>query len=134
MSGPAFAPDWLELREHADAAARSADLARTAAPVPAGATTGATTVVRDLGCGTGSIGRWLAARLPGRSAGSCTTTTRSCSPSPPRSFDGATSLVTEPDVTALPAADLDGTSLVTASALLDLLTAREVTTPRRGVR
>ena len=55
-------PDWLALREPADAEARATDLlepSRASAPRPAA-------VIHDLGCGTGSMGRWLAPRLPGR--------------------------------------------------------------------
>ena len=60
---PVCVPDWLALREDADAAARApelvdvlrASLGTRARPV----------LVRDLGCGTGSMGRWLAGRLPG---------------------------------------------------------------------
>ncbi|MDN5934161.1 MAG: class I SAM-dependent methyltransferase, partial [Pseudonocardia sp.] len=51
---PVCAPDWLALREPADAAARSTDLLGDLAPA----------VIHDLGCGTGSMLRWLAPRLP----------------------------------------------------------------------
>jgi hypothetical protein len=51
---PVCTPDWLALREPADAAARSVELIAGLAP----------TVVHDLGCGTGSMLRWLAPRLP----------------------------------------------------------------------
>ena len=59
---PHRSPDWLALREPADAAARAADLVdrvrrRLAGDAPA--------VIHDLGSGTGSMGRWLAPRLPG---------------------------------------------------------------------
>ena len=54
-------PEWLELREPADAAARSeelaARLARHLGPAPL--------VIHDLGGGSGAMGRWLAPRLPG---------------------------------------------------------------------
>ena len=53
---------WLRLREPADAAARSTDLARMAVALLDGA---APTVVHDLGCGSGSMGRWLAPLLEG---------------------------------------------------------------------
>ena len=49
-------PDWLTLREPADAAARSAELA---------ARLGRHRVIHDLGGGSGAMGRWLAPRLPG---------------------------------------------------------------------
>src|SRR5262245_50591930 len=54
--------EWLRLREPADAAARASELAekvRSYLPTRGGAT------IHDLGCGTGSMARWLAVRLPG---------------------------------------------------------------------
>ena len=54
-------PEWLDLREPADAAARSTELAeRLARHLPAGPL-----VIHDLGGGSGAMGRWLAPRLPG---------------------------------------------------------------------
>jgi SAM-dependent methyltransferase len=128
---PVCAPGWLALREDADASARApelvdllrAHLGTRARPV----------VVRDLGCGTGSMGRWLAGRLPGpqtwvlhdrdprllaRAAGSAPTVAADGAPVTARTQQG--------DLTGLRAPDLAGTALVTASALLDLLTAEEV--------
>jgi SAM-dependent methyltransferase len=117
-------PGWLDLREAADAAARAADLVApllAALPDPL--------VVHDLGCGTGSMTRWLAPLLPGpqhwvlhdldrdlldvavgRTAGL-------------RAADGSAVTVTArvDDVTRLGAADLVGAGLVTGSALLDVL-------------
>lgn len=57
MSG--FAPDWLALREPYDRRARSAELADRFAQA-----LGPTPSVTDLGCGTGTNLRYLAARLP----------------------------------------------------------------------
>ena len=55
-------PEWLVLREPADAAARSAELAeRLARHLPAAGHL----VIHDLGGGSGAMGRWLAPRLPG---------------------------------------------------------------------
>jgi hypothetical protein len=115
-----FSPTWLELREPADADARAADLAdrlRLEPPV----------VVRDLGCGTGSLGRWLAPRLPRPQLWILhdrdpVLLARAAATMP----GGVTVETRRGDVTALTAADLTGTSLVTCSALLDLLTADEV--------
>jgi len=105
-------PEWLALREPADAAARSDELAallaRHVAPP---------LVIHDLGGGTGSMGRWLAPRLPG-----------------PQHWVVHDR---DPDLLALTAgvetrrsdvtrADFTGASLVTASALLDLLAADEL--------
>ena len=53
-----FSSTWLTLREPADAAARAAGLVDQLALTPP-------LVIRDLGCGTGSLGRWLAPLLPG---------------------------------------------------------------------
>lgn len=121
-----FSSTWLGLREPADAAARSAELVgRLKLKNPL--------VIRDLGCGTGSLGRWLAPQLPGpqrwimedRDPGllayAAATMVDTAS-------DGSPVTVTtrQGDVTALTAADLAGTSLITCSALLDLLTVEEV--------
>jgi SAM-dependent methyltransferase len=114
-----FSATWLELREPADAAARSADLAgrlRLDPPV----------VVRDLGCGTGSLGRWLAPRLPGPQHWILhdrdpDLLARAAATVPAGSVETHLG-----DATALTPDDLLGTSLVTCSALLDLLTADEV--------
>lgn len=127
-------PDWLRLRECADAAARAVELLvplRThLARAPHGR---GQVIVRDLGCGTGSMGRWLAGRLPGPQrwimhdrdpdllghvAENVSTT----------AADGSrvTVVTQEGDITHIRAADLADTSLVTASALLDLLTADEI--------
>ena len=132
----AFAPDWLYLREPADAAARAPELVDTLREhLPAG-----DLVIRDLGCGTGSLGRWLAARLPGTQHWilhdeDAELLTRARTSLPATALDGSpVDVVTEQrDVTALRAADLAGTSLVTASALLDLLTEAEVTALARAI-
>jgi hypothetical protein len=124
--GSPVTPDWLALREPADAAARSTELAdrlcrwvrgRSAGPI----------VVRDLGCGTGSMGRWLAGRLPGPQHWLL-------HDQDPALLDRAMAglpvgVTAEPrpgDLTELDAVQLAGTTVVTASALLDLLTADEV--------
>ena len=62
-TGPVRASsEWLRLREPADAAARASELVekvRSYLPTHGGAT------IHDLGCGAGSMARWLAVRLPG---------------------------------------------------------------------
>ncbi|WP_431965872.1 SAM-dependent methyltransferase [Actinacidiphila sp. bgisy160] len=129
-----FTPRWLALREDADAAARAADLLGPLREHFAGVPRGTgPLVVRDLGCGTGSMGRWLSGRLPGPqhwilhdhdaallalAAASLAGRTAGGSP--------VTAETREGDLTRLTAADLAGTSLVTGSALLDLLTADEI--------
>ena len=115
-----FSTTWLDLREPADADARAADLV---ALLPPGVR-----VVRDLGCGTGSLARWLAPRLP-------VPQHWIMADRDPELLHHATARLSVPgvsvegalgDVTALTAADLEGTDLVTCSALLDLLTEAEV--------
>jgi len=114
---------WLALREDADAAARATELLDPLrACLPDGPL-----VVRDLGCGTGANLRWLAPRLPGPqrwilhdhdaellTLAAATTVSAA---------DG-TPVMTQTDhsdLTRLRPSDLAGTSLLTASALLDLL-------------
>lgn len=121
--------DWLALREPADAAARSSELVgRLAADLPAGAL-----VVHDLGSGTGSMARWLAPRLPGPQRWvlhdrDAELLGRAAGMAPPASRDDATVTVETRagDVTRLDPEALAGADLVTASALLDMMTADEL--------
>lgn len=122
-------PGWLRLREPADAAARSLDLARKAVQAQGGE---GSTVVHDLGCGSGSMGRWLAPHLAGpqqwvlhdRDADLL----RVAADDPPRSADGSRVTVETrcDDLTRLAPDDLAGATMVTASALLDMLSAPEL--------
>jgi SAM-dependent methyltransferase len=111
-----FSETWLGLREPADAAARSRDLVKL---LPTEIRT-----IRDLGCGTGSLGRWLAPQLPAPQhwimADRDPVLLEHAAANMP--FDGVTVTTELSDVTELTAADLDGTDLVTCSALLDILT------------
>jgi hypothetical protein len=115
-----FAPEWLALREDADAAARSEDLLELLRDHLDGPL-----VVRDLGCGTGSMGRWLAPRLANPQHWILTdrdlALLRHAASSLP-----VPAVTVQRDITELTEADLVGTSLVTGSALLDLLTEDEV--------
>jgi len=123
----AVSPDWLAMREDADGRSRSRRLARAAArrleePL----------VVHDLGSGTGSMMRWLAPLLPGPQTwvlhdwnGDLLRVAASVP-----AFDTRGDHV---EVTAsvehfehLRTDHLAGASLVTASALLDVLTEDEV--------
>jgi len=115
-----FSESWLGLREPADADARADDLV---ALLP-----GPIRTIRDLGCGTGSLGRWLAPQLDGPQhwimADRDPVLLAHAAANMP--FAGVTVETAESDVTTLTANDLEGTDLVTCSALLDLLTAEEV--------
>ncbi|MCT2583424.1 class I SAM-dependent methyltransferase [Actinophytocola gossypii] len=115
-----FAPEWLALREDADAAARAEDLLE-----PLRSHLIPPLVVRDLGCGTGAMGRWLAPRLPGEQRWLLTDRDPALLAQAAGSLPVPAVAILR-DLTDLTAADLAGASLVTASALLDLLTADEV--------
>ncbi|MEU6369657.1 class I SAM-dependent methyltransferase [Streptomyces sp. NPDC046931] len=133
---PRYAPQWLQLREPADAAARAHDLLdplrirlanRSGRP--------GDIVVHDLGCGTGSMGRWLAPLLDGaqhwilhdRDPYLLHFATVGA---PKAAADGSRVTVTTQrgDIGRLTRDALAGASLVTASALLDVLTADEMET------
>lgn len=116
-----FAPEWLALREPADARARAGSLLdplRTALG-------DRHVVVRDLGSGTGSMSRWLTHRLAAPSAWILTDRDPALLAVAATSLPAAVLEVR--DLTVLTSADLTGVDLVTCSALLDLLTEAEVT-------
>jgi len=123
-------PSWLTLREPADAAARSTELVVAARSRMAASRR---PVVHDLGCGTGSMGRWLAPQLSGpqhwvlhdRDADLLEVAAHE---TPALSADGAPVTVEtrQGDITRLDPAALAGASLVTASALLDMMTPDEL--------
>jgi hypothetical protein len=123
-------PAWLDLRERADAVARSRALvSQLRSRLPASGRL----VVHDLGCGGGAMGRWLAPLLPGRQhwvlhdrdpdllaiAGAN---------QPGTARDGSVVTVETrlSDVTRLDPDELADAALITSSALLDLLTADEL--------
>ncbi len=123
-------PEWLDLREPADAAARSIELVEMVART---APMAGHTIVHDLACGTGSMARWLAPRLAGPQHWVLydwdpDLLDRAGAAMPDASSDGAeiTYETRSRDITRLDPADLAGASLITASALLDMLTAEEV--------
>jgi hypothetical protein len=122
-------PDWLALREPVDAASRSEELVTLLRPRLA--TDGL--VVHDLGGGTGSTARWLGPRLAGAQRWVLhdrdTDLLDAAAGLPaPRSADGGVVVVETrlDDITQLPPTALDDASLVTASALLDMLTLEEL--------
>lgn len=123
--------DWLALREPADADARAEILVE---PLRRPPPRREPAVIHDLGSGTGSMGRWLAPRLPDpqhwimydRDAGLLERARIGMAAV--EAADGAPVTVEtrERDITRLSPADLDGAALITASALLDMVTADEV--------
>jgi hypothetical protein len=114
-------PDWLDLRERADAAARSRDLVRQLRRrLPAAGPL----VVHDLACGSGSMGRWLAPLLPGPQRWILHDRDPELLTLAAADGEGETRVS---DVTRLAPGDLAVATLITASALLDLLTGEELT-------
>jgi len=87
-------------------------------------------VIHDIGGGSGAMGRWLAPRLPGpqhwvvhdRDAGLLDLAAAGA-PGPAAGGAAVTVETRRSDITRLAPGELAGASLVTASALLDLLTA-----------
>jgi hypothetical protein len=128
--------DWLSLRESEDARARSRELTSAAA----GLLAPGPIVIHDLGSGTGSMLRWLAPLLPGpqtwvlhdwnpalvdHATNGDATLDGDGRPVSVRTRTG--------ELEALEADDLEGASLVTASALLDVLTFEELRTVVRAI-
>jgi hypothetical protein len=117
-------PEWLRLREPADAAARSRELVESvryhlgaAGPL----------VIHDLGGGSGSMGRWLAPRLPQPQhwvVHDRDEDLLALAVADP--LAGVTVEARRSDITRLAPGELEGASLVVASALLDMLTADEL--------
>jgi hypothetical protein len=122
--------EWLALREPADAAARADELVEhLARQAPAASRW----VIHDLACGTGAMGRWLAPLLPGsqhwvlHDRDADLLEVAAIHPPGPAVDGGAITLdVRHSDITRLHPGDLVGANLITASALLDLLTEDEV--------
>ncbi|MDG4823453.1 class I SAM-dependent methyltransferase [Asanoa sp. WMMD1127] len=121
---PRVSPNWLRLREAADAAARSAELVAELRERFAGAER---LVIHDLGCGTGAAARWLAPQLPAAQHWimwdrdpDLLTAAMVGKP------DQVTGAVRQRDIGTLSAADLAGADLVTGSALIDILTVDEI--------
>lgn len=111
---------WLAWREPADAEARSTDLVeRVRAMLPGDEPL----LVHDLGSGTGSMARWLAPQLPGQQHWVMHDRDADLLPlaTAPVTFE-----TRQDDVTDLDPDELAGASLITASALLDMMTAEEL--------
>ncbi len=132
MTAPAIrvSREWLALREPADAAARASDLVEYLVrrlPSPR------RWVIHDLGCGTGAMGRWLAPQLPGPQHwvlrdrdGDLLEIAAARPPGPAADRAAVTVEAKHSDITRLRPEDLAGATLVTASALLDVLTEEEL--------
>lgn len=129
-TGPVRAgADWLALREPVDAAARSPELVEALRPhLP---TDGL--VIHDLGCGTGSLARWLAPQLSGPQTWvlhdrDADLLAHAETNAPARAADSAPVTVETRlgDITRLGPGGLTGASLITASALLDMFTRDEL--------
>lgn len=117
MSG--FSADWLALREPADAAARSASLARQAVALAAAA--GHVRAV-DLATGTGSNVRYLAPLLPPGQEWLLADEDERLLHLLPGRLPGLRFDARRANLSALDAANvIDGRTLVTASALIDLV-------------
>ena len=121
---------WLALREPADAAARALELVERLGRQPP---TSGRWVIHDLGCGTGAMGRWLAPLLLGPQHWvlhdrDTELLEVAAADLPGFAADGAAVTIetTPSDITRLRPGDLAGATLITASALLDLLTAEEL--------
>ena len=109
--------EWLVLREPADAASRAADLVDHLPEADHW-------LIHDLGAGTGAMGRWLAPLLNEPQHW----VLHDRDPALLKAADapGVTVERRPSDVSRLQPADLAGATLITASALLDLLTEDEV--------
>jgi hypothetical protein len=125
-----LSPAWLDLRERADAVARSPELVSRLRPrLPAGGRL----VIHDLGCGSGAMGRWLAPLLPGPQHWvlhdrdpDLLTLAEAHQPGPGADGRPVTVETRVSDVTRLGPDELADATLITASALLDLLTADDL--------
>jgi hypothetical protein len=123
--------DWLVLREPADASARSGELAdRLGRHLPPAGRL----VIHDLGGGSGAMGRWLAPRLRGPQHWvvhdrdpDLLEIAVADPPGPAADGTAVTVEARRSDVTRLAPGDLAGAGVIVASALLDLLTADELT-------
>lgn len=127
--------DWLALREPADAAARSRSLVEALRPLlPRGPLK-----IHDLGCGTGSMLRWLAPLLPGPQRWvlhdrDADLLDRVAAYERPTDAAGDTVHVEtrRDDITRLGLEVLRDADLITASAVLDMMDAAELDRFVRG--
>jgi len=123
-------PEWLGLREPADTAARAPELVQE---VRSYLPTGSTAAIHDLGCGTGSMARWLAVQLTGPQRWvmydrDAELLALAAAHPPGGAADGSpvTVKTRRRDITRLEPGELAGADLITASALLDMMTAEDL--------
>jgi hypothetical protein len=112
-------PQWLALREPADAAARAVDLVEHLPAVDR-------SIIHDLGAGTGAMGRWLAPLLPGTQHWVLHDRDADLLEAAAIDLPAVTVETRLSDITRLRPGDLADATLITASALLDMLTADEL--------
>ncbi len=122
--------EWLALREAADAAARANDLVEHLKSQLSMTTRH---VVHDLGCGTGAMARWLAPLLSGpqhwilHDLDADLLEVAASEPPGPAADGAAVTIETrQSDISRLAAGELTEPTLITASALLDVLTKEEL--------
>jgi hypothetical protein len=123
-------PSWLALREPADAAARAGDLIdEIRRELPADRPV----VIHDLACGTGAMLRWLAPQLPGpqhwiaHDVDADLLAVLDTAPGTLAADRSAVTLeVSRKDVTRLGCDELADATVITSSAVLDLMTAAEL--------
>jgi hypothetical protein len=129
-AGTRVSRGWLALREPADAAARTPELVEHLGRRLSAA---GNRVIHDLGGGTGAMGRWLASRLPGPQHWvvhdrdpDLLQVAIADPPGPAADGAAVTVAAKRSDITRLQPSDLADATLITASALLDLLTEDEL--------
>jgi hypothetical protein len=129
-AGSRVSRGWLALREPADAAARAPELVEHLGQRLSAA---GNRVIHDLGGGTGAMGRWLASRLPGPQHWvvhdrdpDLLQVAIADPPGPAADGAAVTVAAKRSDITRLQPSDLADATLITASALLDLLTEDEL--------
>ena len=110
-----FSADWLALREPTDHAARDADLAQRAVSAA-----GPSPVILDLGCGTGSTVRALAPLLPKSTQWRLVDNDRELLNLAGKAA-GTSATLHQLDLSDIDSLPLEGVTLVTASALIDLV-------------
>jgi trans-aconitate methyltransferase len=130
MTAERVSAGWLAVREPADAAARARHLVDE---LPRHLPATGRIVIHDLGCGTGAMGRWLAPLLPGPQHwvlhdrdGDLLEAAAADPPGPAADGSAVTLETKQSDINDLGHDELGDATLITASALLDMLTADEL--------